>query len=85
MAVWFAGSREGASDVQVRGSRYDPETAEWGDELILATRESTQLATQKCIRKLGNPVIALAPDDTPAVGHDPLTFCPRPEPGDLSL
>lgn len=63
MAVWFAGSREGASDVQVRGSRYDPETAEWGDELILATRESTQSATQKYIRKLGNPVIAMAPDD----------------------
>ena len=63
MAVWFAGSREGAADVQVRGARYDTETAEWGDELVLATRESTQSATQKYIRKLGNPVIALAPDN----------------------
>ena len=63
MAVWFAGSREGAADVQVRGARYDTETAEWGDELVLATRESTQNATQKYIRKLGNPVIALAPDN----------------------
>lgn len=63
MAVWFAGSREGAADVQVRGSRYDPITAEWGAELVLATRESTQYATQKHIRKLGNPVIALAPDN----------------------
>lgn len=62
MAVWFAGSREGAADVQIRGARYDVEAAEWGEELILATRESTQLATQKHIRKLGNPVIALAPD-----------------------
>jgi predicted neuraminidase len=63
MAVWFAGSREGAADVQVRGSRYDAKTAEWGAELVLATRESTQSATQKHIRKLGNPVIARAPDN----------------------
>jgi predicted neuraminidase len=63
MAVWFAGSREGAADVQVRGARFDAIAAEWGDELVLATRESTQKATQKHIRKLGNPVIALAPDN----------------------
>ncbi|MDH2242632.1 exo-alpha-sialidase, partial [Pseudomonas sp. GD03909] len=63
MAVWFAGSREGAADVQVRGARYDALTGEWGSELVLATRESTQEATQKHIRKLGNPVIALAPDN----------------------
>lgn len=63
MAVWFAGSREGGADVQVRGARYDVKAAEWGKELILATRESTVLATQKHIRKLGNPVIALAPDN----------------------
>jgi predicted neuraminidase len=63
LAVWFAGSREGAADVQVRGARYDAKAAEWGEELILATRESTEYATQKHIRKLGNPVIALAPDN----------------------
>ncbi|MBA4681181.1 exo-alpha-sialidase [Pseudomonas sp. MDMC216] len=63
MAVWFAGSREGAADVQVRGSRYDAQEAEWGEEIVLATRESTESATQKHIRKLGNPVIALAPDN----------------------
>jgi len=63
MAVWFAGSREGAADVQVRGARFDAIAAEWGEELVLATRESTQKATQKHIRKLGNPVIALAPDN----------------------
>jgi len=63
MAVWFAGTREGAADVQIRGARYDASTAEWGDELVLATRESTSSATRRHIRKLGNPVIALAPDD----------------------
>ncbi|KAE9647834.1 hypothetical protein EJA70_03900 [Pseudomonas sp. PB103] len=62
MAVWFAGSREGAADVQIRTARYDAKTAEWGAEQVLATRESTRDGTRRYIRKLGNPVIALAPD-----------------------
>ncbi|WP_336346512.1 sialidase family protein [Pseudomonas monsensis] len=62
MAVWFAGSREGAADVQIRTARYDAKTAEWGAEHVLATRESTRDGTRRYIRKLGNPVIALAPD-----------------------
>jgi len=62
MAVWFAGTREGASDVQVRSARFDAKTGEWGAEQVLATRDSTQQGTRKYIRKLGNPVIALAPD-----------------------
>ncbi|RZA23762.1 MAG: hypothetical protein EOP02_14485, partial [Proteobacteria bacterium] len=63
MAVWFAGSREGAADVQVRTARFDPRTDEWGAEQVLATRESTRDGTQRYIRKLGNPVIALGPDN----------------------
>lgn len=63
MAVWFAGSREGAADVQVRSARYDASIGEWGPEHVLATRESTRDGTQRYIRKLGNPVIALAPDN----------------------
>ncbi len=63
MSVWFAGSREGAGDVQIRASRYQASTGEWGGEQVLATRESTQKGTGKYIRKLGNPVIALAPDN----------------------
>ncbi|KFE55109.1 sialidase family protein [Pseudomonas syringae] len=62
MTVWFAGSREGAADVQVRAARFDASTGEWGAEQVLATRASTQQGTQKFIRKLGNPVVALAPD-----------------------
>ncbi len=61
MAVWFAGSREGAADVQIRSSRFDPAEG-WGDEQVLVTREMTRRALGKPIRKLGNPVIALAPD-----------------------
>lgn len=63
MAVWFAGSREGAADVQVRTARFDAKSAEWGPEQVLATRESTRDGTHRYIRKLGNPVIALAPDN----------------------
>jgi len=63
MAVWFAGSREGAADVQVRTARFDADSAEWGPEQVLATRESTRDGTQRYIRKLGNPVIALGPDN----------------------
>lgn len=63
MTVWFAGTREGASDVQVRSALFDAKTGEWGAEQVLATRDSTQQGTGKYIRKLGNPVIALAPDN----------------------
>jgi predicted neuraminidase len=63
MAVWFAGTREGAADVQVRSARFNVSTGEWGEEQVMATRESTQQSTRKYIRKLGNPVIALAPDN----------------------
>ncbi|HDZ56700.1 MAG TPA: hypothetical protein ENI17_08290 [Pseudomonas xinjiangensis] len=62
MSVWFAGSREGAADVDIRSARYDAETGQWGSEKVLVTREMTRQAVGKPIRKLGNPVIALAPD-----------------------
>lgn len=62
MSVWFAGTREGAGDVEIRASRFDASSGEWGDEQVLATRQSTQEGTGKYIRKLGNPVVALAPD-----------------------
>ncbi|KAI2669091.1 sialidase family protein [Pseudomonas sp. TNT3] len=63
MSVWFAGTREGAADVQVRSAVFNATTGEWGAERVLATRDSTQQGTWKYIRKLGNPVVALAPDN----------------------
>ena len=63
MSVWFAGTREGAADVQVRSAVFNATTGEWGAERVLATRDSTQQGTRKYIRKLGNPVVALAPDN----------------------
>ncbi|MGQ9424788.1 sialidase family protein [Gilvimarinus sp. F26214L] len=63
IAAWFAGSREGAHDVNIRGSRFDPRTREWGPEFRLISRATTEKMLRRDIRKLGNPVIALAPDD----------------------
>jgi predicted neuraminidase len=63
MAAWFAGSREGAHDVNIHASRYDAETQTWGEEFKLISRQTTQNILQRNIRKLGNPVLALAPDD----------------------
>ncbi|HIZ51332.1 MAG TPA: exo-alpha-sialidase [Candidatus Pseudomonas excrementavium] len=63
MAAWFAGSREGAADVDIRGARFDAVTGTWGEERVLVTREMTRRAIGKPIRKLGNPVIAFAPDE----------------------
>jgi predicted neuraminidase len=63
MAVWFAGTREGAADVQIRAARFDAASGQWSAERVLASRESTQRAVGKHIRKLGNPVISLAPDN----------------------
>ena len=62
LTVWFAGSREGAADVQIRGARFDARTGTWGEEVTLATREGTQQGLQRFVRKLGNPVLAVTPD-----------------------
>ncbi|QRY77168.1 exo-alpha-sialidase [Pseudomonas sp. PDNC002] len=63
MATWFAGSREGAADVQIRAATFDPISRQWSDERVLATRLGTEQAVRKNIRKLGNPVVALSPDN----------------------
>ncbi|WP_339080589.1 sialidase family protein [Pseudomonas sp. TMP9] len=63
MAVWFAGTREGSADVQIRAARFDAAKGQWGAERVLATRKGTERAVGKRIRKLGNPVISLAPDN----------------------
>lgn len=63
MATWFAGSREGGKDVVIRSATYDPQARAWGEERTLVTREATADGVQRYIRKLGNPVIALAPDN----------------------
>ncbi|WP_447755976.1 sialidase family protein [Pseudomonas nicosulfuronedens] len=62
MSVWFAGTREGAADVQIRSSVFDPQLGRWSPERVLVSRELTAQSVHKSIRKLGNPVIALSPE-----------------------
>ncbi|MFT4997961.1 MAG: putative neuraminidase [Flavobacteriales bacterium] len=62
IAAWFAGSREGGRDVTIKSTRFDASTNKWSEEVILATPWDTQVATKRWVKKLGNPVITLAPD-----------------------
>jgi predicted neuraminidase len=62
LSTWFGGSREGAADVNIYAAFYDPNTGQWGDNFILASRDSTREAVGRTIRKLGNPVVSQAPD-----------------------
>ena len=61
-AFWFAGSREGAPDVQIMTAVYDPATLSWGPELAIANREDTESSLLRYVKKLGNPVALRAPD-----------------------
>lgn len=61
MAVWFAGTREGARDVNIRAARFDAKSQAWGEEFVLISRDTTEAVLQRHIRKLGNPVIAESP------------------------
>ncbi len=55
-AFWFAGSQEGASDVEIRSAVYDPTTDHWGTEEAIVNRPDTQSALLRYVKKLGNPV-----------------------------
>jgi predicted neuraminidase len=61
-AVWFSGSREGAGDVAIRTSVMDSSTFQWAPETVLMGREQLQRGLWRYVKKIGNPVIARAPD-----------------------
>lgn len=63
-AFWFAGSREGAADVDIRTAIFDPENNHWGAESSIASREGTQRSLMRYVKKLGNPVAQRAEDGT---------------------
>ena len=63
-AFWFAGSREGAKDVEIRSAVFDPASGQWGAEQTAATREGTQQSLLRYVSKLGNPVAGRAADGT---------------------
>ena len=61
-AVWFSGSREGAGDVTIQTSVMDPVNLRWSAESTLFDRQALQQGLWRYVKKLGNPVIARAPD-----------------------
>ena len=61
-AVWFSGSREGAGDVTVQTAVMDVATLQWGVESTLFERRQIERSLWRYVKKLGNPVIARAPD-----------------------
>ncbi|QWE07990.1 sialidase family protein [Polynucleobacter ibericus] len=61
-AFWFAGSREGAADVSIYSSVYDPKSALWSTPTVAIDRISAEQGLSRYIAKLGNPVPARLPD-----------------------
>ncbi|SFB78817.1 Predicted neuraminidase (sialidase) [Polaromonas sp. OV174] len=61
-AVWFSGSREGAADVAIRTAVMDAQGLRWSEESTLLDRIRLQQGLWRYVKKLGNPVIARAPD-----------------------
>ncbi len=63
-AFWFAGSSEGAEDVEIRSAVFDPAKNIWSAEQSIASREGTQRSLLRYVKKLGNPVAQRASDGT---------------------
>lgn len=63
-AVWFSGSREGAGDVTIQTAVFDKPSQQWGLETSLFGRAGLQRGLWRYVKKIGNPVIARAPDDS---------------------
>ena len=61
-AVWFSGSREGAGNVTVQTAVMDAGTLQWGAESTLFERHQIERSLWRYVKKIGNPVIARAPD-----------------------
>ncbi|MES2944509.1 MAG: sialidase family protein [Pseudomonadota bacterium] len=61
-AVWFSGSREGARDVSIQTAILDSSTGQWLAESRLFERYQIERGLWRYVKKIGNPVIARAPD-----------------------
>ena len=61
-AVWFSGSREGAGDVTIQTAVLGPGGSQWQPESTVFDRSTLSHGLMRYVKKLGNPVIARAPD-----------------------
>lgn len=59
---WFAGSREGAADVAIHSSVFDPQSGTWSNEEPVITRQQIAEGWGRHVRKLGNVVPVLDDD-----------------------
>ena len=57
LAAWFAGTREGASDVDILMSSLTPGASEWSRPTAIVTKEQTTDELNRYIAKLGNPIL----------------------------
>ena len=61
-AVWFSGSREGAGDVTIQTAVLNMASKGWRAESTLFNRAQFESGLWRYVKKIGNPVIARAPD-----------------------
>jgi len=61
-AFWFAGSFEGAPDVSIYSSVFDPKANLWSAPTVVMDRVSAEKGLGRYIAKLGNPVPSRLPD-----------------------
>ena len=61
-AFWFAGSYEGALDVSIYSSVFDPKANLWSAPTVVMDRVSAEKGLGRYIAKLGNPVPSRLPD-----------------------
>lgn len=61
-AVWFSGSREGAGDVTIQTAVMNVAGQRWEAETTLFNRAQLESGLLRYVKKIGNPVIARAPD-----------------------
>jgi predicted neuraminidase len=57
LAVWYGGSREGASDVAIYSSRKGADETDWSEPEVLLEHDRVANDLGRYIRKLGNPVL----------------------------
>lgn len=55
-AFWFAGSREGAPDVVINSTVFDPHSGLWSAPTVIIDRVGAEKGLARYIAKLGNPV-----------------------------
>ena len=55
-AFWFAGSREGATDVVIQSAVLDTKAGSWGNPEVVIDRVAAEKGLSRYIKKLGNPL-----------------------------